>query len=74
MAPETTPIIPAIYDMQLHQVIKFYKEPYFRVMRVASGWLYNFWNAETGDYETAWVFVPFSATFHPTRKDEENLK
>lgn len=27
-------------------------------LRVESGWLYNFWDAERDDYSKEWVFVP----------------
>lgn len=55
--------VPSIYDMKLHQVTDVCQEPYFRVMRVAGGWLYDFWNNEKQEYNSSWSFVPFNNEF-----------
>lgn len=44
--------------MKLHQIIKVHEEPYFRKMRVESGFMYNFYDTEKDDYQQEWIFVP----------------
>lgn len=44
--------------LKLHEIETFNKPEYFRRMKVASGYLYNFWNYEKDDYLGSWVFVP----------------
>lgn len=44
--------------MKLHEIIEVHQEPYFRKMRVESGFMYNFYDEEKGDYKKEWSFVP----------------
>ena len=48
-----------ILNMQPHSIVEIHEKPHFRVLRVHSGWLYNFWSNEKGIYDTNWVFVPY---------------
>ena len=41
-----------LYEMTTH------KEPYFRKMRVESGFMYNFYDCEKDEYMEEWIFVP----------------
>lgn len=50
----------SMYDLKLHEVLGVTKMPYFRVMRVPTGWLYNFYDEFTDNYLNEWVFVPSS--------------
>jgi hypothetical protein len=42
----------------MNELIEIHEEPYFRKMKVESGWLYNFWSYTTDNYSDIWVFVP----------------
>lgn len=53
---EQTKRINLLY-MNLHQIIEVHDAPYFRVMRVVGGWLYNFYDEVADNYKTDWVFV-----------------
>ena len=44
--------------MKLHEIIEINKEPYFRKMRVESGFMYNFYDVEKDEYKKEWSFVP----------------
>ena len=44
--------------MKLHEIIDVHKEPYFRKMRVESGFMYNFYDTEKDEYKQEWIFVP----------------
>lgn len=44
--------------MQLHEIIEVHVPPYFRIMKVKSGWLYNFYDSDKDDYKNEWTFVP----------------
>jgi hypothetical protein len=44
--------------MKLHEIIEVHQYPYFRKMRVESGYMYNFYDIEKDDYRQEWVFVP----------------
>jgi len=52
-----------IYEMKLHEIIEIYEPPYYRIMRVASGWLYDFYDAVPDNYQNKWIFVPFDNSF-----------
>ena len=45
-------------DMKLHEITEIHEKPYFRKMRVESGFMYDFWNSEKDDYNDDWTFVP----------------
>jgi len=45
-------------NMRLHEIIVINQVPYFRVMRVSNGWLYNFYDVSKDDYFTVWNYVP----------------
>jgi len=47
-----------IMNMELHQIVEVFEPPYFRIMKVPTGWLYNFYVSESDTYSTNWVFVP----------------
>jgi len=47
--------------MKLHEIIEVHDKPYFRKMRVESGFMYNFWDVEKDDYQQEWTFVPYSS-------------
>jgi hypothetical protein len=44
--------------MKLHEIIDVHQEPYFRKMRVESGYMYNFYDTEKDEYKQEWTFVP----------------
>lgn len=44
--------------MKLHEIIEIHEAPYFRKMRVESGFMYNFYNQEKDEYSNDWKFVP----------------
>ena len=44
--------------MKLHGIIDVHQEPYFRKMRVESGYMYNFYDTEKDEYKQEWTFVP----------------
>ncbi len=41
-----------------HEITEESMRGAMRKMKVESGWLYNFWNHQDGDFEKEWVFVP----------------
>lgn len=45
--------------MKLHEIIEVHDNPYFRKMRVESGFMYNFYDTEKDDYQQEWTFVPY---------------
>jgi hypothetical protein len=47
-----------LMNMKFHEIIEVHQVPYFRVMKVTTGWLYNFYDSVTDDYKTDWIFVP----------------
>lgn len=44
--------------MELHEILEFHQPPYFRVMKVVNGWMYNFYDEITDNYMPTWIFVP----------------
>lgn len=44
--------------MKLYEIIDVHQEPYFRKMRVESGFMYNFYDVEKDEYKQEWTFVP----------------
>ena len=44
--------------MKLYEIIDVVQEPYFRKMRVESGFMYNFYDVEKDEYKQEWTFVP----------------
>jgi len=44
--------------MKVHEVLDHHLPPYFRVMRVPYGWLYNFYDSVTDNYSPDWILVP----------------
>lgn len=55
--------------MELHEIIEIHHTPYFREMRVESGFMYNFWDAEKNDYDQQWIFVPDSTLEMPSEEE-----
>lgn len=47
-----------LLSLSLHQMVVVFHEPAMRILRVQSGWLYNFWDYNQSDYFDHWVFVP----------------
>lgn len=47
-----------LFSMQLHEIIEVYHKPYFRIMRVAGGWMYNFYDTKNDEYFGEWTYVP----------------
>lgn len=47
--------------MKLHEITDIAEEPYFRKMRVESGFMYNFYDCEKDEYQKEWIFVPDSS-------------
>ncbi len=43
--------------MKLYEITEVNEMPYFRKMRVESGFMYNFWNNTTHEYNEDWIFV-----------------
>lgn len=50
-----------IYNLGLHQSMDV--PPELSVTRVASGWIYRFWDYDKNDYFPDAVFVPFDNRF-----------
>jgi len=50
--------------MSLHQIIEVHQAPYFRIMKVVDGWLYNFYDVDADNYKAEWQFVPQLNTSH----------
>jgi len=46
---------------KLNGIIEIHEEPYFRKMKVESGWMYNFWDRVKDEYANEWIFVPESS-------------
>lgn len=46
-----------LFSMQLHEIIEVQHEPYFRIMRVFGGWMYNFYDGKKGEYFGEWIHV-----------------
>ena len=44
--------------MKLYEIIDVVQEPYFRKMRVESGYMYNFYDVYRDKYKKEWSFVP----------------
>lgn len=55
--------VPSIYALKLHEITEVHQPPYYRIMRVASGWLYNFYDCDKAEYQGGWTFVPFDNAF-----------
>ena len=47
--------------MKLHEIIDVHQEPYFRKMRVESGFMYNFYDTIADKYKEEWIFVQESS-------------
>jgi hypothetical protein len=47
--------------MKLHEIIEVHEAPYFRKMRVESGFMYNFYDTSKDEYKQEWTFVPYSS-------------
>jgi hypothetical protein len=45
-------------NMKLFDIIEVHQHPYFRVMKVLRGWLYNFYDTNKDDYKSEWIFTP----------------
>ena len=45
-------------NLSLHEILEITEPPYFRIMKVYSGWLYNFYDTSEDAYRPDWVFVP----------------
>lgn len=46
-------------SMKLHEILDITEPPYFRVMKVPGGWLYNFYDDDKDNYQKErWTFVP----------------
>ena len=43
---------------KLYKITTVHEEPYFRKMRVETGYMYNFYNCEKDQYNAEWIFVP----------------
>jgi len=43
--------------MKLHEIEEVHEYPYFRKMKVESGYLYNFYDTKEDQYCKEWVFV-----------------
>ncbi len=43
--------------MKIHKIKAIHEEPYFRKMKVESGYLYNFYDTEKDEYQKEWIFV-----------------
>jgi predicted DNA-binding helix-hairpin-helix protein len=58
MSTEIKPITESkLENMKVHEVLEHHKPPYFRVMRVYDGWLYNFYDESVDDYRKDWIYV-----------------
>lgn len=53
-----TPIERDTEDFKIGQIIEVHKEPYYRKMKVESGWMYNFYDTKNDNYSRGWIFVP----------------
>ncbi len=53
-----TEAIDMIPKMSTHDVIEVTEPPYFRIMKVPSGYLYNFYDVTVDEYTDQWIFVP----------------
>ena len=53
-----TPIGRDTKDIKVGQIVEVHEVPYFRKMKVESGWIYNFYDTETDNYSKEWIFVP----------------
>lgn len=47
--------------MKLHEIINVHSEPFFRKMKVESGFMYDFYDCERDEYKNQWIFVPHSS-------------
>ena len=45
---------------KLYEITAVHEEPYFRKMRVETGYMYNFYDCEKDQYNAEWIFVPDS--------------
>ena len=43
---------------KLNEIVEVHEKPYFRKMKVESGWMYNFYNCDIDEYNNEWTFVP----------------
>jgi len=60
MENKTSPTYSDLMNMELHQIVDVHEAPYFRVMKVSTGWLYNFYDSKLDDYTGEWVYVPMT--------------
>ena len=44
--------------MKLHEIIDVHQDPFFRKMKVESGFMYNFYDVDKEEYKKEWIFVP----------------
>ena len=54
----------AVEAEKVYQIIEVHEPPYFRKMRVESGWFYNFYDCVKDEYQSNWSFVP-DAPYQP---------
>jgi len=47
-------------QLNINEIIEITESPYFRKMKVESGWMYNFYDSEKDNYKNDWTFVPNS--------------
>jgi len=50
--------VETLKNMKLHEIMEIHSEPYYRIMRVPSGWLYNFYDVVADNYLNGWIFIP----------------
>ena len=60
--------------MKLHEIIEVHEKPYFRKMRVESGFMYNFYDTDKDDYQQEWTFVPYPSEQVKKSLGEESRK
>lgn len=61
--PEQAISAESLFNMALHDIVQIHHYPYFRVMRVSGGWMYNYYDQHLDDYKNDWVFVPLNNEF-----------
>ena len=44
--------------MKLYEMQEIHEPPFFRKMRVESGFMYNFYDNQKDEYCAEWIFVP----------------
>ena len=63
MEEEKTVTASDLFHMKLHEIILVHQDPYYRIMRVSGGWLYNFYDTQADNYKPEWIFVPLNNEF-----------